>query len=272
MQHLTGIMKNFKNTISVSDKRCQNIDVVTNKKCNRQLMIENGREFCFRCEEIAKEDLAVKNDSEAMIQNRAVNEILFTFKSDSLINEDLQDATFENYIPETASQKAALQIAIDYVRDFNKKSGLIMAGRTGVGKSHLSVAISKEIIKSKYTSLFISIPRLMTVIKSTYNNKSEKTELDILRAIQNVDLLIFDDLGAEREDDDDKGTAWSKQKIFEITDGRAGKATIYTSNYNANQLINMYGERDFGRMVKDCKAITVTGENYRLRNFRKGAV
>ncbi|MBS4204032.1 hypothetical protein [Lederbergia citrea] len=79
-------------------------------------------------------------------------------------------------------------------------------------------------------------------------------------------------MGAEREDSDDKGTAWSKQKIFEITDGRAGKSTIYTSNYSGSELIQMYGERDFGRMVKFCKAVTVTGENYRLRNFRKGAV
>lgn len=272
MQHLSKVTKNLKNTISVSNKRCENIDIVTKQQCNKRLLIQNGREFCFRCEEIAKEDLMVKNESEELIKNRGVNELLSTFRTDSLINEDLQEATFENYLPETSSQKEALEIAKDYVQNFDKKTGLVFAGRTGVGKSHLSVAISKEVIKKNHTCLFISIPRLMTMIKSTYNNKSEKTELDILRAIQNVDLLIFDDLGAEREDSDDQGTAWSKQKIFEITDGRAGKATIYTSNYTSNELIRMYSERDFGRMVKDCKAVTVIGGNYRLKNFRRGAV
>lgn len=266
-----GITKRvMKSMISVSDKRCENIDVVTNQKCNRQLMIENGREFCFRCEEIAKEDLVVKHHSEEMIRNREVNELLLAFKSDSLINEDLQDANFGNYIPETTSQKMALQIAKEYVRTFDKKTGLVFAGKSGVGKSHLSVSISKEVIKQKRTCLFISIPRLMTVIKSTYRKDSERTELDVLNALQVVDLLIFDDLGAERENSDDQGTAWSKQKIFEIADGRAGKATIYTSNYSGAELMKMYGERDFGRMVKNCKAVTVMGENYRLKQFRKG--
>src|SRR5690606_29425268 len=193
-----------------------------------------------------------------------------TFKTDSLINEDLQEATFENYIPETPSQKEALKIAKDFVQNFDGKTGLVLAGRTGVGKSHLSVSISKEIIKKKHTCLFISIPRLMTLIKSTYRKDSERSEMDVLRAVQKVDLLIFDDLGAEREDSDDQGTAWSKQKIFEITDGRAGKSTIYTSNYSGAELIQMYGERDFGRMVKDCKAVTVSGDKYRLKHFRKG--
>ncbi|MBS4221382.1 ATP-binding protein [Lederbergia citrea] len=167
-------MKSFRNTISVSSNRCENIDVVTKQKCNRQLMIEESREFCFRCEEIAKEDLAIKNQSEELIKNREINELLDTFKSDILINEDLQEATFENYIPETSSQKKALQIARDYVRNFNKKNGLIMAGRTGVGNSHLSVSISKEIIKRKHTCLFISIPRLMTAIKGTYRKDNER--------------------------------------------------------------------------------------------------
>jgi len=267
-----GMMKNIKNTISVSDKRCENIDVITTKKCNRLLLIKDGSEFCFHCEQIAKEDLLVKESSEELLSNREINELLNKFLNDSLINEDLKKATFENYIPDTTSQKEALAAAKQYVINFDKTIGLIFAGKTGVGKSHLVVAISKEIVKKKHTSLFISIPRLMTAIKDTYRKDSEKSELDIFKVLQKVDLLILDDLGAERENSDDTGTAWAKTKIFEITDSRAGKSTIFTSNYSGAELIRMYGERDFGRMVKDCKAITVEGENYRLKNFIKGAV
>lgn len=274
MQALAGleIMKKITNgTISVSDKRCENIDVITKQPCNRKLIIKDGKEFCFNCEYIAKEDLIVKEQSEEMIKNRELNELLSMFKQESLINEDLKDANFDNYEPDTSSQKDAFRISKEYVEGFDKKKGLVFAGKSGVGKSHLSVAITKEIMKRKYSCLFISIPQLMTSIKNTYKKDSEKSEMDILNALQKVDLLIFDDLGAEREDDDDKGTAWAKQKIFEITDRRAGKATIYTSNYSGSQLMRMYGERDFGRMVKDCIPVTVAGENYRLKQFRKGA-
>lgn len=259
-----------KGTISVSDKRCQNIDVISKQPCNRKLMIKDGKEFCFNCEQIAQEDLVIKNQSEEMIRNRALNELLSIFKQDSLINNDLETATFENYEPITDSQKKAFEIAKKYAREFDGRKGLVFAGKSGVGKSHLSVAISKEVMKQKYSCLFISIPQLMTSIKSTYRRDSEKTEMDILNGLQKVDLLVLDDLGAERENADDQGTAWAKQKIFEITDRRAGKATIYTSNYGGSQLIQMYGERDFGRMVKDCIPVTVTGENHRLLQFRKG--
>ncbi len=265
-------MKKITNgTILVSEKRCKKVNIITKQKCNRKIMIKDGKEFCFDCDYIAKEDLVVKEKSEEMIRNRELNELLSIFKQESLINEDLEDATFDNYEPETDSQKKAFKMSKDYVEGFDKKKGLVFAGKSGVGKSHLSVAITKEIMKLKYTCLFISIPQLMTSIKSTYKRDSEKTEIDILNALQTVDLLIFDDLGAERENADDAGTAWAKQKIFEITDRRAGKATIYTSNYSGAQLMKMYGERDFGRMVKDCIPITVTGENFRLKQFRKGA-
>ncbi|WP_218276450.1 hypothetical protein, partial [Pseudomonas sp. FW305-BF6] len=59
--------------------------------------------------------------------------------------------------------------------------------------------------------------------------------------------------------------SWAKKKLFEVIDSRAGKATIYTSNFTPNQLAKMYGERDYSRMIEDTTLIGMHGQNYRLK-------
>ncbi len=193
--------------------------------------------------------------------------MLAAFKEKSLMNRDLEEATFESYQPQNDSQAFALEQAKEYVESFDKKSGIIMQGRPRLGKSHLAASIVKEIINKKHTGIFISLPRLMTELKATYNKKSELRETDILSAVQKVDLLVMDDLGVER-DGQDAATTWAKQKIYEIVDSRVGRATIYTTNFTGKELLSMYGERDFSRMVQNCKAIKLVGDNYILKDYK----
>ncbi|MBN6886999.1 DNA replication protein DnaC [Cytobacillus horneckiae] len=248
------------NTTSVSDIRCPN--------CSRQLVIKDNREFCFYCEVIAPEDKKISAEVSEWVKNREINELLASFKENSLMNRDLEQATFDNYKPQNDSQANALTQAKDYVAEFDKTSGIVFQGRPGLGKSHIAAAISKEVIQKKYTSIFISLPRLMTELQATYNKNSQTTELELLKALQKVDLLILDDLGVERTQKEDNGFTWAKRKIYEIVDSRIGQATIYTTNFSGKELLQMYGERDFSRIVQNCQAIKIDGSNYRLQAFK----
>lgn len=231
-------------------------------------MLKDGREFCFYCEVIAAEDKKVADEVGAWIQNREVNELLSSFKEKSLMNRDLENATFENYQPQNETQRSALQSAKEYVSSFDKSTGIVFQGRPGLGKSHIAASIAKEVIKHKHTCIFISLPRLMTELQGTYNKNSQTTELELLKALQKVDLLILDDLGVERTKSEDNGVSWAKRKIYEIVDSRIGQATIYTTNFSGKELLQMYGERDFSRMVQGCKVVKMDGENYRLQAFK----
>lgn len=246
------------NSISASDNRCPN--------CKGHYIIKDNREFCFYCEVIAKEDKKVSEEVGSWIKNREVEELLSTFKEKSLMNSDLEQATLEAYLPQNDSQRNALQLAREYIDTFDKKNGLILQGSPGLGKSHLAASIVKGLIKRKYTGIFISLPRLMTELKATYSKKSELSEVQVLTALQKVDCLVMDDLGVER-DGKDEASAWAKQKIYEIVDSRIGKSTIYTTNFTGKELLQMYGERDFSRMVQYCKPIKLDGKNYRLKDF-----
>lgn len=256
----------YLNKITVSDEKCS--------ACGRKLVVENGKEFCFRCDEVLPVDKEIGKETKNRHEQLKLEQAMSGFKNASLMNVSLEAATLNGYKAATDSQKAAKSKAVEYITSFDGRSGLCLMGKPGVGKSHIAASIAKAIAKQKdgdiwRTSIFISMPRLLTEIKSTYNRDSERSEMEILRGLQKADLVVIDDLGADRFDENDQGNKWSKTKLFEIADSRAGKATIFTTNYTYGELISMYGEREFGRMMENVEPVKIDGKDYRLRNFEK---
>jgi len=200
-------------------------------------------------------------------QNQAKRAKLQTiFESNSLINPALKDATFENF--ESGEFDKALNQAKRFVQEFNLKNprNLFFQGSFGTGKSHLSESIRKALQQKGYSTIFISTPKLLTKIRSTYNNSSERSEEQILNAISYADLVIFDDIGAEGE-----ASGWAMQKIFEVIDQRAGKHNIYTTNlssddFSASKDLN----RIFSRMMMNAEPVVMNGTDYRRKQFLKG--
>lgn len=238
--------------------------------CNKQLVIEDGEEKCILCDVNKEHDQAVADRVIQLEAERPVREVLKHFSDFSLMNEDLKKSTFKGYTPHTPEQHEAKQLCMDYVKNFNGRSGLFLFGKPGIGKSHLLASVSRNVMaKHGKTAIFISFPRLLREIKETYNNANPMTEGMILNALEKVDLLVIDDLGAERADMDDKGRAWAKGKLNEVADFRVGKSTLYSSNYEFEELFEMYGERDFSRMVQYADPVYVVGPNLRLQRFMK---
>lgn len=217
-----------------------------------------------RCEDIklAKQSLEGRNK----LKTKKMKEI---FDRHSLISRELQQASLSNYNASNESQAKALRIAERFVEVFDKDKpiNLLFSGPYGVGKSHLAKALTDGIIENRHSSIFISVPKLLTKFRSSYNKDSEYSESDLIDALSTVDVLVLDDLGAEKDSD------WSWEKLFEIVDSRQGLHTIYTSNYSPDDLINKLGERNFSRIVnRDTTTVEIKGDNYRLGNFEKGAI
>lgn len=190
------------------------------------------------------------------------------FEQNSLINPSLQNASFENF--ERGEFANQFQKAWNFVETFELKSprSLFFQGSFGTGKSHLSVSIAKELTKRGYSTIFISIPKLLTKIRVTYNKDSEYNEERILQAIAEADLVVFDDIGAEG----DNATGWGMQKIFEVIDQRAGKHNIYTTNLTSAEFeATKDMQRIFSRMMMNSEPIIMNGTDYRKRQFLKGA-
>src|SRR6186997_673802 len=145
--------------------------------------------------------------------------------------------------------------------------GLLLEGQPGVGKTHLAVAVLKQVIQSSGArGMFYDTRELLRVIRSTYDPSIRTTELEVLRPVMQADLLVLDDLGAE------KTSEWVEETMNLIVNTRYNerRLTIFTSNYldipddtDPNSLLFRIGFRMRSRLHEMCEFIEMDGADYR---------
>lgn len=240
---------------SVSKEFCE--------KCGRNYelhLFEDGREVKLGCdcEMIAAGKEATRRNKE-LAKKRQIASI---YKK-SIINPELEKATFETYIPKNESQRKALYICNRYADRFtlDNPASLMLKGAFGTGKSHLAMSIAKQVKDKGYTTLFMNVPQLITQITATYKRDSKMTELEIINLLQSVDLLVLDDIGV-----DDSSQAI--KKVFQVVEGRAGKHTVFTTNMNVSELTeNKASQRVFSRL-NGAYPVEVEGDDHRSWKVR----
>ena len=145
--------------------------------------------------------------------------------------------------------------------------GLFLEGQPGVGKTHLAVAVLKQIVQSSGArGLFYDTRDLLRVIRSTYDPSIRTTELEVLRPVMTADLLVLDDLGAE------KTSEWVEETMNLIVNTRYNerRLTMFTSNFpdipddsDPNALIFRIGARMRSRLHEMCEFLPMDGADYR---------
>src|SRR5699024_6943685 len=207
------------------------------------------------------EDLKLAREAVKKGEQAKFNKLRNTFLSQSLINDDLLEATIDDFIPESDSQKKALKYVKHYIERFptKKDKNIMLHGSYGIGKSHLAKSIADEIIKKDYTAIFIATPMLLRKVRATYDTDSKISEDELIDSLIDVDLLVLDDIGAER------ATDWAIERLFDLINARLGKHTIYTTNYSPEDLMKIFGERDYSRLKHHTEQIEMEGTNFRLK-------
>ncbi len=145
--------------------------------------------------------------------------------------------------------------------------GLLFYGPHGVGKTHLAVGILKEIIRKKGArGYFFETRELLRLVRDTYNRSVEETEMDVLRPVLEADVLLLDDLGAERTSE------WVQETLGLVVNTRynAKRPTVFTSNLldladntNPNTFIYQLGARTRSRLTEMCEWVLIEGVDVR---------
>ena len=171
----------------------------------------------------------------------------------------------EDYRATLPGQQLALAICKAYADTWSeqcsKGATLLFIGLTGTGKTHLACAIANAVMADHLSTVaFGTASDFGREIRSTYGRqRGDRSELQVMQALRAVDLLIFDDVGAQL------GSDHEMQMLFDIVDGRwrDERATIVTSNLNRDDLRKYLGTRAMDRLLDRGTVVAFDWPSYR---------
>jgi DNA replication protein DnaC len=158
----------------------------------------------------------------------------------SEIPPQYEHCTLEDFDVTFPSATESLRKAVLYAKKFVEhypleRDGMLLSGSCGTGKTHLAIAILRELILQKGARcLFRGYSALLKQIQATYSRQVVAheetgvvlTEYSILQDVIQADVLVLDDLGAE------KSSEWTLSLLYHVINERYNdrRTTIITTN------------------------------------------
>ncbi len=153
--------------------------------------------------------------------------------------------------------KGIIQYCRDYARAFTPNApSLLLSGSTGTGKTHLSLAIAKQVTEQGYNVVYGSIQPLLRKLESEHFGRAEG---DSEAQLINCDLLILDDLGMEFD------SAFTRACLYNILNARLleDKPTIISTNLSYSAIAERYGDQIASRIIGGFEPLLCVGEDIR---------
>jgi len=149
----------------------------------------------------------------------------------------------------------------NYSARFSANSpNLLFMGHSGLGKTHLALAIADAVLEGGHDVLYTSAAALGAQLGKEHFDYTNNEEW--LAACQEADLLILDDLGTEYI------TPLTISVLYELINTRmlTHRPTIYTTNITDQSVfVARYTEKVASRMLGGCKMFKFFGEDQRLK-------
>lgn len=142
-------------------------------------------------------------------------------------------------------------------------ASLLMLGHTGLGKTHLSLAIAGEVTGKGFGAVYIPVQKLMDKLEAQKFSYSEKAKEQYARDLENVlecDLLVLDDLGAEFT------TNFSSSVLYNIVNTRLieSRPTIISTNLESAETEEKYSPRMLSRLMGGYTVMKFIGKDIRF--------
>jgi len=133
-------------------------------------------------------------------------------------------------------------------QNLDEGQGIWFEGDVGTGKTTLAMLISAEALRQGHSVAIYSLPRLLGLLRETFDDESEASLSTLLDRLAAVELLHIDDVGAEQS------SAWVLEQLYTIINTRYedGRAIVLTTNLEPPALREQIGERTVSRITEMC--------------------
>jgi len=194
--------------------------------------------------------------------------------------------TFEIYHGADRSLSEALLTARRFVDEFpagTAGKGLLFTGSMGVGKTHLAVGVLQRLVRERgVKGLFCDYRELLKSIQNSYNPEVRTTELELLKPVFAAEVLVLDDLGAQKPNE----WVWDTVALILNTRYNDRQTTIITTNYpdqtaasgaqsdleraaREQTLGDRIGDRMLSRLAEMCIRVKMTGKDCRQTGIKR---
>lgn len=172
----------------------------------------------------------------------------------SRIPDKLREKSFKDY-DHTGNEKAVLS-AKALVRD-KKSKGVMLYGPSGVGKTHLAIAVLNNRLILGGSVVYATAPELFQAAGASYSDGNHEQLINLLCE---TELLLLDDLGTEKMSES------RMEDLFIIVNTRVnyGRQMIVTTNKDKQEIVRRYGSRIASRLEELCEWHELTGEDRRV--------
>lgn len=239
-----------------------------------------NEEICSKCYMREQEKELEKKVSKETFQNN--NQRVASMNKGYLRNNSIiaNDTYFKkNFDSFKTNNKSKLNNVKEPLRQLTKQilngknlNVFLYSSESGTGKTHLGFSMLNAINENCFEwkdnnrqlkCLAVSFLTLADKISQSIS-EGENKQAYYLELIKNADVLLLDDIGAEKTSD------FRTSLLFDILESRAEtKTTIITTNLNDNQLLNKYGQRVFSRMNFNKQVIDFSGlDDYRMNKIK----
>jgi DNA replication protein DnaC len=148
--------------------------------------------------------------------------------------------------------------------------GMWFTGDVGTGKTTVAMLISREAMLAGATVAIYSLPRLLGLLRDTFDDDARHSLNDLIEQLCAVDLLHVDDVGAEQS------SPWVLEQLYSIVNTRYedGRAMLVTTNLIADNgsdmaLREQIGDRTVSRLWEICgEPMHMHGDDQRLVTWR----
>ena len=164
------------------------------------------------------------------------------------IPQRFRKSSLHNYYPKNDAQFFAHSFANTLIEEYPAvEQGLLLMGGVGVGKTHLAVAILRELVGRGFTCLFYESGSLLKAIQASYSSISQTSEMRVLAPVFEAEVLVLDELGAT------VSTDWVRDTLYQIINTRYNnkKLSIFTTNF----LDELYIEAEVKRIKSRIKEL-----------------